>query len=175
MLTTQSAVALADVLSVPSPAAPWPGIPDVSTIGRFATLVMERADLSRAASRVAVEEAMRGDVKDFARYELVEAETIVAVLEDLGTPVPQMGGEPWGVLAEIINTPAGRAFDTAYISAEYENHVFLRDLTAAYLNNSNSKTQNTRERYGRQLARGALFAFTEHGATAQKIRRSLVL
>ena len=118
---------------------------------------------------------MRAEVKEFARYELVEAETVVAVLEELGTPVPQMGGERWSVLAQIINSPEGLAFDTAYMSAEYENHLFLQNLTAAYLRNSNSSTMNSRERYGRKLARGALFAFTEHTAIAQGILRSLAV
>jgi putative membrane protein len=145
----------------------------VSTFEQFAALLIARADLSRSASRVAVEKADRADVREFAGYELMEAETVVAVLQDLGTPVPEMSEAASVALSGIVNAAAGSAFDTAYMSAEYENHAFLRDLAATYLRNANTSTWEPRERYGRQLAKVALFAFTEHTGIAHRILEEL--
>ena len=112
-------------------------------------------------------------MRKFAAHELMKAETIVALLEDLGTPLPQMGGERWAALAQIINAPAGHAFDTAFTATSYENHAYLRDLTAAYLRNSHAS--DSREHYGRQLAQAALSAFTEHTDNAHSILRELAI
>ena len=173
MPAAQPEIALVHALSTPLVAAPFPDLSGVNTIDQFAALAIGRADLSRAASRLAIEEALRAEVKEFAKYELMEAETIVAVLEDLGTPLPQMGGEAWAALAQIINTPAGSAFDAAYMTVEYENHAFLRDLADAYLRNSDANTGGSRERYGRHIASMALVAFTEHTGITQRILRRL--
>ena len=94
------------------------------------------------------------------------------LLEDLGTPLPQMGGERWAALAQIINAPAGHAFDTAYMATEYEDHAYLRDLAAAYLRNSRC-APTPGEHYGRQFAQAALSAFTEHTGIAHSILREL--
>ena len=96
MLAAEPEIALDFYASSKAPVAAYlPDLSSVNTIDQFAALAIGRADLSRAASRVAVEEASRADVKKFAERELVEAETLVTVLEDLGTPLPQMGGERW--------------------------------------------------------------------------------
>jgi hypothetical protein len=152
---------------------PPPGMAGVSTFGRFAALVIARADLSRAASRVAIDKATGANVKEFAEHELLEAQTVISVLEDLGTPVPPMDMASAATLTQIINTPAGTAFDMAYLSAEHENHAFLQDLAAAYLRNSNPNTWDSRERYGRPLAKMALFSFIEHAGITQRILREL--
>jgi hypothetical protein len=173
MLTVQSEIALAHPLSKAPVAEHLPELSGVNTIDQFAALAIGWVDLSRAASRIAVEEASRGDVRKFAAHELMKAETIVALLEDLGTPVPQMGGERWAALAQIINAPAGRAFDTVYMATSYENHAYLRDVTAAFLRNSHAS--DSREHYGRQLAQAALSAFTEHTGDAHRVLRELAI
>lgn len=151
--------------------APNLSLANVVTFQQFAAQVIGRADLSRLASRVALEKAARADVKEFAGYELLEAETFVAVLKELGTSLPQMGPDAKASLDQITNSGPGKAFDTAYMNAEYENHAFLRDLATAYLKGSKAHTAD--ERHGRQLASVALFAFTEHTGISGRILRDL--
>ena len=68
MLTAQPEIALdAYALSKAPAAAHLPDVQGVNTIDQFAALAIGRADLSRAASRVAVEEASRADVKEVRR------------------------------------------------------------------------------------------------------------
>jgi hypothetical protein len=174
MLAAEPEIALDACAFSEAPVAAYlPDLSSVNTIDQFAALAIGRADLSRAASRVAVEEASRADVKEFAGRELVEAETLVTVLEDLGTPLPQMGGERWATLAQIINTPAGRAFDAVYMAMEHEVHTYLKDLAAAYLRYSNTSMFDPREHYGRQFVGAALFAFIEHASVSRRTLREL--
>ena len=71
MLAAEPEIALDSyALSKPPVAAHLPDLSSVNTIDQFAALAIGRADLSRAASRVAVEEALRADVKEFAGREL---------------------------------------------------------------------------------------------------------
>jgi len=64
-------------------------------------------------------------------------------------------------------------FDRAYITAEYQNHVILRDLAQAYLTNSDPGTADAGERHGRHLASLAHFAFTEHTVITHRIAAEL--
>jgi hypothetical protein len=97
------------------------------------------------------------------------------VLKELGTLVPTMGADTTAALDQIVNAPAGNAFDTGYITAEYENHAFLRDLAAAYLKNSDANTSDISEKHGRQLAKVAFFAFTEHTGITHRILQELAV
>ncbi len=159
--------------SAKPPVSAGPDLSAVKTAGQFAAMVIGRADLSRKASKVAVDKLVNVEAKEFAGYELLEAETVVAVLRDLGTPLPAMDAEAKAALAQITNAPAGAAFDTAYMTAEYENHEFLRDLAAAYLQNSDAATSDPGEQHGRQLASVAFFAFTEHTGITRRILGAL--
>ncbi|MDX8456270.1 DUF4142 domain-containing protein [Mesorhizobium sp. VK9D] len=143
----------------------------IKTVEQFGKQVIGRADLSRLACEIALKQSVRADAKEFATYELMEAETVIDVLNHLGVATPVMGKDALGVLDHIRNSE-GVAFDKAYIGAEYENHVFLRDLASAYLKNS-AGSQSVDERHGRQLASLALFAFTEHAAITHRISQSI--
>ncbi len=145
----------------------------VRTAGEFAAQVIVRADVSRKASKVAVDKLSNADAKEFAGYELLEAETVVSVLEQIGAVLPPMSAETKGALDQIVNAPAGRAFDVAYMTAEYENHAFLRDLAEAYLANSDATTRDPAEQEGRHLAQVAFFAFTEHTSICRRILKSV--
>jgi predicted outer membrane protein len=153
--------------------SPKVDLSNVKTVQQFAAEVIGRADLSRAASEIAVKKATRPDAKEFSGFELMEANTVIAVLKELGTLVPAMGTDASAALNRIANASEGSAFDKAYISAEYENHAYLRDLAAAYLKNSDANTSDVNERHGRQLATVALFAFTEHAAITRRIAQEL--
>jgi uncharacterized protein DUF4142 len=145
----------------------------VRTVQQYAAQAIGRAELSRAASEAAMEKATRPDVRELAGYELMEAKAIISVLRDLGAPAPQMGPDAKGVLDMVSGASRGNAFDRAYITAQCENHAYLRDLTAAYLENSDPRAVDARERQGRQLATLALCTFTEHAATANRISRDI--
>lgn len=170
-MLTQASTATAASMPPALPRAP--DLSRIGTFGQFAAEVIGRAALSLAASRVAVDKAARADVREFAGYELLEARTVVAVLKDLGTPLPAMGDEASATLDQIKNAPAGGAFDAAYMTAEYENHAYLRDVVTAYLRNSDPNTFDIKEQHGRQLASIAFFAFTEHAGITYRILREL--
>jgi predicted outer membrane protein len=146
---------------------------NVRTVQQYAMQAITRAELSRAASEAAMEKATRPDVRELAGYELMEAKAIISCLRDLGAPAPQMGQDVKSVLDAVNGASRGNAFDRAYIAAQCENHAYLRDLTAAYLESSDPRTTDARERQGRQLAMLALCTFTEHAATANRISRDI--
>lgn len=147
------------------------GFAMVKTTAQFAAQVITRADLSRKASKVAVDRLTNAAAKEFAGYELLEAETVVQVLIDLGTALPPMAADAKAALDQIVNSSPGRAFDTAYMTAEYENHAFLRDLADAYLKNSDASSPA--ETTGRALAKVAFFAFTEHTGLSHRILKEI--
>ena len=76
-------------------------------------------------------------------------------------------------LDKIRSAGPGAAFDRAYIDAQYENHVFLRDLVTAYLGNAPSNPNDMAEMQGRHLATLALATFKEHVAITQRIAHEL--
>jgi hypothetical protein len=152
------------------------GRPDPSSvrnIQEYAQQAMARADLTRAAAQAAMEKATRPDVKELAGYELMEAKAVINVLREIGAQVPAMGQDAKSALEMVTNASKGAAFDRAYIAAQCENHAFLRDLTAAYLENSDPRASDERERQGRALAQIALCTATEHAAVCNRIAREV--
>ena len=145
----------------------------IKTTQQFASQVITRADLSRKASKVAVDKLKNAAAKEFAGYELLEAETVVQVLQDLGTVLPPMDADTKRTLDEISNTPAGTAFDTAYMTAEYENHAFLLELARAFMKNSDPSSPA--EATGRALGKVTVFAFTEHTGVSHRILKELAV
>lgn len=148
-------------------------VSDVRTVQQYATQAIGRAELERAAAQAAMEKATRPDVRELAGYELMAAKAVISCLKELGAQVPPMGQAAKSALEMITNASKGNAFDRAYIAAQCENHAYLRDLTAAYLEGSDPGTADPRERQGRQLATLALCSATEHAAVANRISREL--
>jgi hypothetical protein len=150
-----------------------PDVSNVRTIQQYAAQAIGRAELTRASAQAAIEKATRPDVRELAGYELMEAKAVISCLKELGAPVPPLGPDARSALETISNASRGNAFDRAYIAAQCENHAYLRDLTAAYLESSDPRTSDPRERQGRQLATMALCAATEHAAVASRISREI--
>jgi hypothetical protein len=142
-------------------------------VQQYAAQAIGRAELARAASQIAMEKATRPDVRELAGYELMEAKAVISVLRELGAPAPQMGPDARSAIEMITNSSKGNAFDRTYIAAQCENYAFLRDLTAAYLENSDPRPSDPQERQGRQLATVVLCTFTEHAAIANRISREI--
>jgi hypothetical protein len=145
----------------------------VRTVQQYAAQAIGRVELCRAASQAAMEKATRPDVRELAGYELMEAKAIISVLRELGAPAPQLGPDAKAALEMVTNSSKGNAFDRAYITAQCENHAYLRDLTAAYLESADSRPSDPQERQGRQLATLALCSATEHAAAANRISREI--
>ena len=171
--TAATAVPLLSIIPVGAVASDQFDMSSVRTAPQFAAQVMPRAVLSRATCEIAVKKAHRDDAKEFAGLELMEANTVLKVLVELGTPVPPMGADAQATLAHIRDAEVGTAFDKAFIGAQYHNHVFLRDLAAAYLKNADTSSPSVDERHGQQIASLGLFAFTEHVVITNHILQAL--
>ena len=65
-------------------------------------------------------------------------------------------------LAKIRDAHEGATFDRDYITAQVENHKFLRALATAYLKNAPEETREMAELQGQHLATLALATFKEH-------------
>jgi putative membrane protein len=154
-------------------AMPMPDVSGTRTNQQFAMGVIGPAMLSLATSQIAVDRARRPCAREFAGFELTEAIAVTTVLKQLGTPVPPMDAKAQATLDEIRSAAPGSAFDRAYIDAQYENHVFLRDLATAYLGNSPPNPNDMAEMQGRHLATLALATFKEHTMITQRIAHEL--
>lgn len=154
-------------------AMPMPNVSGTRTNQQFSMGVIGPAMLSLAISQIAVDRARKADAREFAGFELAEAIAVTTVLKQLGTPVPPMDAKAQATLDKIRSAAPGAAFDRAYIDAQYENHVFLRDLATAYLGNSPLNPSDMAEMHGRHLATLALATFKEHTMITQRIAREL--
>lgn len=141
--------------------------PTAANEKEFRMKVLGPAELSLATSQIAVSKATQKNAKEFAGFELTEAIAVTGVLKDLGTPIPAMDAKAKATLAKIKTTPAGSAFDKAYIAAQLENHEFLRDLAQDYL--GKGKMAGAAESQTRHLATLALAVFKEHVAITKRI------
>jgi hypothetical protein len=150
-----------------------PDVSSVRTIQQYAAQAIGRAELTRAAAQAAMEKATRPDVRELAGYELMEAKAVISCLKELGAPVPPLGPDARSALETISNASKGNAFDRAYVAAQCENHAYMRDLTAAYLECADPRPSDPNERQGRQLATMALCSATEHAAIANRIAREI--
>lgn len=131
----------------------------VMTEADFRNGVIGPAMLSLETSKIAVEKATNERAKIFAGYELGEAIAVTSVLKDLGTEAPPMDDMAKATL-EKIQAASGAEFDEAYIQAQLENHVYLRDLAEGFL--ANSKSDEMPEKHGRHLATLSHAVFVEH-------------
>lgn len=137
---------------------------------------------SLAASRVALQKASDDDVKQFARFEVAEQETIADVLKAMRDPSqaasgqvkppaePEVTGQldPKGkaMLDKLEQAKSGKAFDIEYVRGQIEGHQALLKIQEAYL-----ATGKDRENLGvAKLARGQI---REHLALLAEIEKDL--
>lgn len=135
--------------------------------------VIGPAMLSLATSEIAVDKATDANTKEFAGFELGEAQAVTKVLKELKTPVPEMDEKAKATLNKIKTAEKGEAFDKAYIMAQLENHEFLRDHAADYLKNASSGSSDMAEQQGQHLATLALATFKEHVMITTRISKEL--
>ncbi|RZL83859.1 MAG: DUF4142 domain-containing protein [Sphingomonas sp.] len=151
---------------------PMPDVSGTRTHTQFEMGVFGPAMLSLATSQIAVDRARKADAREFAGFELTEAVAVTTVLKQLGNTPPPMDAKAQATLDKIRSAAPGAAFDRAYIDAQYENHVFLRDLATAYLASA-ANTSDMMEMHGRHLATLALATFKEHTMITQRIAHEL--
>ena len=131
------------------------------------------AELSLVTSQLAVEKATNKDTKEFAGFELTEAIAVTTVLKELGTPVPTPDGKAKATLEKLKSAEKGAAFDEAYITAQLENHEFLRDTAMDYLKRTEGSKESKAEQQTQHLATLALATFKEHVAITKRISGEL--
>ncbi|MFK4771518.1 DUF4142 domain-containing protein [Rhizobium sp. ZW T2_16] len=130
------------------------------------------SSLSLATSRVAAEKASDPMVKEFAKWEVAEQETIGDILKSM-----EMDGKPEGALkppsdSEVqamldaegkaslqkLKATSGAAFDKVYISAQLDGHKKLLAIQEDYL-----KVGQNREHLNvTKLARGQIKEHIDH-------------
>ncbi|PWT96760.1 MAG: hypothetical protein C5B52_15045 [Bacteroidetes bacterium] len=121
--------------------------------------IMPRAQLSKAACEIALEKTQNKSVKQFAGWELMEATTVIKVLEDVGTKVTPITGDARTFL-DHLESLEEKEFDKEYMQAELSNHEFLRDLAQQFIDGYDEELTGKQE-IG-HVSNLALFAFTEH-------------
>jgi len=149
---------------------------------KYAADTLAAGSASLAASRVALTKASDDDVKQFARFEVAEQETIADVLKAMRDPAqpasgqvkppadPEVTGQldPKGraMLDKLEQAKSGKAFDLEYIRGQVEGHQALLKIQEAYL-----ASGKDREMIGvAKLARGQI---REHLALLADIEKDL--
>ena len=128
--------------------------------------------LSLATSRVAVEKASDPMVKEFAKWEVSEQETIADILKSMemdgkaeGALKPPSDSEVEAMLdaegkaaLEKLRAASGAAFDKAYVMAQLDGHKKLLSIQEDYL-----KVGQNREHLSvTKLARGQIKQHIDH-------------
>ena len=166
-LATASAAEKDAAVSMPGDKKP------VTSEELFRRGVIGPAELSLVTSQLAVDKATNKNAKEFAGFELTEAIAVTSVLKELGTPVPAPDAKAQATLEKLKSAATGAAFDQAYITAQLENHEFLRDHAADYLQRSAGSKNSPAEQQGQHLATLALATFKEHVAITKRISGEL--
>ena len=135
--------------------------------------VIGPAELSLISSKLALEKATDKDVQEFAGFEHTEAIAVTSVLKQLGTAVPAPDAKAKATMEKLESAAKGAEFDKAYIMAQYENHVFLRDHAEDYLERAQGSKDGAAELQGQHLATLALATFKEHVAITKRISGEL--
>ena len=139
----------------------------------FRLAIIGPAELSLVTSELAAEKATNKNTKEFAGFELTEAVAGTSVLKELGTPVPAPDAKAKATLEKLKSTDKGAAFDEAYITAQLENHEFLRDTAMDYLKRTEGSKESKAEQQTQHLATLALATFKEHVAITKRISGEL--
>ena len=126
------------------------------------------AELSLVTSQLAVEKSTNKNTKEFAGFELTEAIAVTTVLKELSTPVPTPDAKAKATLEKLKSAEKGAAFDEAYITAQLENHEFLRDTATDYLKRTEGSKESKAEQQTQHLATLALATFKEHVAITKR-------
>ena len=87
--------------------------------------------------------------------------------------MPAPDAKAKATLEKLKSTDKGAAFDEAYITAQLENHEFLRDTAMDYLKRTEGSKESKAEQQTQHLATLALATFKEHVAITKRISGEL--
>ena len=166
-----AAPAIARAQTMGADPTPIMDLNDVKSASQYYMGVIGRAELSLVTSQMAVAKVVNKNAHEFAGFELGEAITVNMVLKDLGAKSVSKPDD-MTMIEKVTTAKEGKAFDTAYITFQLENHQDLRDLADAYLHNS-AGASDPDEKQGRHLASLMLAVFKEHTAICKRITEEL--
>ena len=130
---------------------------------RHATDTLRVGSLALQSSQVAQRKASGAAVKKFAGFEVEEQTTIATIIKEMtGMAPPPPDAKATAVMTRL-NAASGRAFDTAYITAQTDGHNELLQIQERYL----SSGRNPHMRHIAMLARGRIM---EHLADLASLR-----
>lgn len=119
---------------------------------RHATDTLRVGSLALKSSQIAQVKARTPRVKEFADFEVAEQTTIAEIVRDLsGLTPPPPDAKAQAVLARL-DAASGRAFETAYVTAQTDGHQELLQIQERYL----SEGRNAHMRHVAMLARGQI-------------------
>ncbi|MGX7705920.1 DUF4142 domain-containing protein [Methylobacterium sp. Gmos1] len=149
---------------------------------RYIADTLAAGSASLAASRVALTKASDDDVKQFARFEVAEQETIADVLKAMRDPSQAVSGQvkppaepevtgqldPKGkaMLDKLDQAKSGKAFDGEYVRGQIEGHQALLKIQEAYLGSG-------KDREALSVAKLARGQIREHLALLADIEKDL--
>ena len=93
---------------------------------------------SLKTSQLALTKASNAEVKMFAKFEAAELETMGKILKEMGTPAPVEDKEGKDVLAKLTSLN-GAAFDKAFMQAQVDTHLKLKEAVSALMKASTDK------------------------------------
>lgn len=124
--------------------------------------------LAKQTSELAQERARHAAVKQFATFEIAEQTAIAQVLTDLPNPPPApLDADHAAVLKTLQDTPAGPAFDRAYVQAQIQGHEELLMIQQGYLDDTNRRTD------GQHIAVLARVSIQQHLSMLRELQRLL--
>jgi predicted outer membrane protein len=139
---------------------------------QYRAKMMRVGTLSMMSSQIAVQRASNRDVRAFATFELNETTALATILREMGTAAPVMNAQDRALLNALRNA-RGIAFDRAYIRAQYDAHVFARNLTTSYLASARANRNRPNEMHARHIATLSLPTINEHIVHSQTILAQL--
>ena len=128
---------------------------------RHAMDTLRVGGLALQSSQVAQRKASGAAVKKFAGFEVDEQTTIAQIIKESTGMAPPPPDAKAKAVMDKLNAASGRAFDTAYITAQTDGHNELLQIQERYLASGRVPAM----RHVAMLARGQIKEHLAHLAT----------
>ena len=138
-----------------------------TTGSEWAMGIAAPGQLSMLTSQIALNKTKNPDIRDFAKFEVAEQQTVATIISEMGLTKPPVSPADQAVLDKLNAAQAGMEFDRAYLQAQIDGHTMLNTVTDAYLANSKAATET--EIPSRHLAMLANATIDSHLETSQKL------
>jgi predicted outer membrane protein len=139
---------IAAVLAAPALAQSQPAAGMTDADNQYVKRIMPVGSLALATSRIAAQKAGDANVKEFAKFEVAEQETIADVLKSIQNPGPISGEvkarsdaearqnldqQGKDILQKLESAQTGTNFDHDYVQAQVDGHNALLKIQEDYL------------------------------------------